>query len=522
MFKRDDKDKKLYPRVPKLNVPNFASPNLKESLNLSIIPKEDSISFDNSDPNKILSFSNETLDDSNLDIYEDTHSDAVVLPSFETTIDQPDIPHYGKCQDVTAHQEADNTTIIHKRSKSLTTNLHIPPPQPTPSAKSPKMSDYQNNIKYKLATSYLNLFRKDNVQAWFDECVALYTDAAVEPKTYLFEIIIQCNSFLPTQDQIQWYPTITEAIARAKVIEKFQVSGQEKLKKISDQEQWKNKSFASQLRDLKDVLGNNYGGIQDILLSRVPDFTRTYAFTKMQSLATDASKNDEEKLTELAQSIDDYHKKFPPSNNFGPSINHVSQVLPNVSNIANQHAFEMHMQQEQMIKSIADRVINSIGSMHLAPRNNKDPSTHAKHDNADAPSNSSSNNNWRARKSSQNNNRQHSGDNNYQRYNSAFNNRSNNARNNNAQYGQNRDRERRPPQFRNLCTEHYKNPDRPNLQLCKAGCKFHYDRVCFGHLKFGDRAWQSHCDTFCRYYGTDSGSYKNAKNDPRVASGGRY
>ena len=303
------------------------------------------------------------------------------------------------------------------------------------------------------------------------------------------------------------------------MIEKFQVSGQEKLKKISDHEQWKNKSFASQLRDLKDVLGNNYSGIQDILLSRVPDFTRTYAFTKMQSLAADASKNAEQKLNELAQSVDDYHKKFPP-NNFTPSINHVSQVFPNVSNVSNQHAYDAHMQQEQMIKSIADRVINSIESMNIS-RGNKTDSSSSKPVNTDAPSDSSSNN-WRARKSGPTNNRQHSSGNNYQRYNSSFNNRNNNARNNNAQYGQNNERERRPPQFRNLCTEHYKNANRPNLQLCRAGCKHHYDRICFGHLKFGNRAWQSHCDTFCRYYGTDSGSYRNAKNDSGVASGGRH
>ena len=113
-----------------------------------------------------------------------------------------------------------------------------------------------------------------------------------------------------------------------------------------------------QVKDLTDVLGNNYSGIQDILLSRVPDFTRTYAFTKMQSLAADATKNDEQKLTELAQSIDDYHKKFPPSNNFAPSINHVSQVFPNVSNVSSQHAYDAHIQQEQFIASIADRVIN--------------------------------------------------------------------------------------------------------------------------------------------------------------------
>ena len=394
-------------------------------------------------------------------------------------------------------------------------------------------TDYQNNVQYRFATGYLNMFKKDDVGKWFDEIVQIYNDAQVPEKTYLFDIITRCNAELSPGQEITWNPNDNRATVRNKLTLKFKVNSEDRLRKITDPECWKRKLYVNQLKDLKRALGNNYQDIQEILINRVPDMTKVLAYTKWKALEQDASKTNEQRLSELAEAIDEYQDRFPSKN----AVCNMANFKQDTANVAQNFTQQTNtmMQHEEMMREMSDKMNNIISSIEKIKLENNNPTresnNHRRENNSyrnNRPrysetsrlnNNRSNNNNWRRSNGGYNQqNYQNNGRSN-ERYGGNNTNRNYSYRNNFNNYQQNTfQNSRRPAYNDNLCSEHYCRGNAANMRNCQPGCRYHQARICYAHLKFGSNAWQSKCGSFCQYFAGGNQNNMMTKNDEGVAA----
>ena len=428
-----------------------------------------------------------------------------------------------------------NTNPLASTSPSSSNQTNIKNRPPLQIIKPAKMAntDYQCNVQYKFATGYLNMFKKDDVGKWFDVCVQLYTDAQVPEKTYLFDIITRCNSELSPGKEITWNPNDNRATVRNKLTLKFKVNSEDRLRKITDPECWKKKLYVNQLKDLKRALGNNYQDIQEILINRTPDVTKVLAYTKWKALEQDASKNDEERLSELAAAIDEYQDRFPSKNSVCNIANFEQDTASVAQNFMQQTS--TMMQHEEMMRDMSNKMNNIISSIEKIKLESNNPTresdNHRRENNsyrsnrprynetARPNNNRSTNNNWRRSNGGYNQQNYHNNGRSNERYSGNNSNRNYSNRNSFNNYQQNTyQNSRRPAYNNNLCSEHYCRGNAANMRYCQPGCRYHQSRICYAHWKFGSNAWQSKCGSFCQYFAGGNQNNMMTKNDEGVVA----
>ena len=386
-----------------------------------------------------------------------------------------------------------------------------------------KMAEHLLNIALNHARAYLNLFTRSGIDKWFDNSVALFTAAKVPEGTYLFDIINVCNSHLPSDRHIEWNNDVKTADIKQKVIQSFQISHEEKVRKAMDQESWKNKTFKTQLNELTDAFGENYDLKKEFLIKRFPVHIQTMAFTKIQQLEATQGLSSADKLLQLVTYIDEYNLTYPSAgSSTSGNICTIQDTYINdpVITQAAQLA-QIEAQKQDIVNSITEKVINSIQAMQLDNKKSEDMSKNKSWNNSNFGRNGG-NKNRRYEQNHQNNNfEQNYGQNYGNRYNGSGNNGHgyNNSGNygryydngyqqqNNQKFHQQTNRKQsgrfqdikneRPP---NICADHLAYGPNYKSNKCQAGCRFHPARLCYGHANYGDRAWDSKCEPFCQRF----------------------
>ena len=392
---------------------------------------------------------------------------------------------------------------IHNKSGSLVHKPELSSLSRSPSrSPSPKMSEHALNVAYNHARGYLNMFKRSGVGKWFDETIKLFNDAQVPTKTYLFDILTVCNTHLPPERTIEWSDTLTNSTAKQLLIDAFAVSNEERIKTALDPNSWKNKTFLMQLKELTDAFGSNYALKKEFLMKRFPTIQQTMAFTKIQQLEADSAITEEDKLKQLVTYMDSYNISYPVNKDNMPAV---CSITPVVDSYVSDQAKQLQLfqdQKDEIVQSITQNVISSIQAMNL--NSNKGNHNEAKRND----------NYYQSNKYGQNKNYQD----NYGRNNRNFNNRQfdrryDGPRSNNKPY--NGQRQQRPPSYGgnyqnrrapntnrpiNVCSEHMDNGANYRASKCAAGCRFHPAKLCYGHAKFGARAWKDNCEPFCKKF----------------------
>ena len=415
----------------------------------------------------------------------------------------------------TPTQTAIRSNIKHFQQTVIQSNTLSPASTSTPiqiPVVSGNMSDHALTVAYAHAKAYMNLFSRSNVDKWFDNCVVLFTGAQVPEATYLFEILTVSNSHLPIDKQIEWSNTANTADTKQKILLAFQISNEEKIKKVLDPNSWKSKTFKTQLKEMREAFGTNYGLLKEMLLKRFPMHVQTMAYTKLQTLEATASITQENRLNQLVEYIDDYNIQFPMSKEASVSaINMVQHAWNDPMQDQKMHLQNLNAQKEEIVQSITERVISSIQALQV---DNK------KLEEAEPKKNW--NNNKNDRKDNQRNKgygqRQNYGKNNGQNYGNRYNNAGNNNRrqnnnyqnsnrnqnsqrqySNNGNYSGNNQNSRNERPY-NICADHMAFGQNYRSNKCQSGCRYHPSKICYGHYRFGDNAWSSRCEPFCRRF----------------------